>query len=184
LQVLSAKDRAAPAALACWGALAAAASEEQVSGGRTPHLAALVLQHSSSLRNDGPHRNQPSPHADSTVLQTPFSAMHGAFYGAFYAGTLLPTAVRMLRRNPEPALAAAAPMLASIRLDLSTHVAELWPALLQQSRHAKEAVRWVLCKAGYGLSNNEAQWRHLLASLVCPSAPGALSACLRRFHCP
>jgi hypothetical protein len=57
------------------------------------------------------------------------------------AGTLLPTVVRMARRNPEPALAAAAPMLRALRLDLSAHVAELWPALLQQSRHAREAVR-------------------------------------------
>ena len=43
LQVLSAKDRAAPAALACWGALAGAASEEQVTGagaGAGPHLTA------------------------------------------------------------------------------------------------------------------------------------------------
>ena len=70
---------------------------------------------------------------------------------ALPAGTLLPTAVRMLRRNPEPSLAAAAPMLAAVRLDLSTHVAELWPALLQQSRHAKEVVRWVPCTAGFTL---------------------------------
>ena len=59
--MLSAKERGAPAQLACWAALAGAASEEAV------------------------------------------------------AGTLLPTAVRMLRRNPEPALAAAAPMLAAVR---------------------------------------------------------------------
>lgn len=68
LQVLSAKERGAPAALACWGALAAAASEDQV------------------------------------------------------AGTLLPTAVRMLKRNPEPALAAAAPMLAAVRCACMLHV--------------------------------------------------------------
>lgn len=60
-KVLSAKERSSPAALACWGALAAAASEEQV------------------------------------------------------AATLLPTVVRMTKRNPEPALAAAAPMLAALR---------------------------------------------------------------------
>ncbi len=39
------------------------------------------------------------------------------------------------------------------RLDLSGHVGELWPALLQQSRHAKEAVRWgwaALWLAGVG----------------------------------
>lgn len=60
-KVLSAKERGSPAALACWGALAAAASEEQVTA------------------------------------------------------TLLPTVVRMTKRNPEPALAAAAPMLAALR---------------------------------------------------------------------
>ncbi|KAL4444093.1 hypothetical protein ABPG75_011830 [Micractinium tetrahymenae] len=86
-KVLAAKERGSGGALACWGALAGAASEEQVTG------------------------------------------------------TLLPTAVRMMKRNPEVAMAAAVPMLAGVSLDLSGHVGELWPALLQQSRHAKEAVR-------------------------------------------
>ncbi len=34
------------------------------------------------------------------------------------AGTLLPTAVRMMKRNPEVAMAAAVPMLAGVRCDL------------------------------------------------------------------
>ncbi|PRW50843.1 Translational activator GCN1 isoform A [Chlorella sorokiniana] len=99
-KVLSAKERGSPAALACWGALAAAASEEQV------------------------------------------------------AATLLPTVVRMTKRNPEPALAAAAPMLAALSLDLSGHVGELWPALLQQSRHAKEAVRALAAESVAAMSSH------------------------------
>eukprot|EP00887_Chlorella_sp_A99_P001204 scaffold14.g1204.t1 len=57
--------------------------------------------------------------------------------------SLLPTAVRMAKRSPEPALAAAAALLHATPADLSAGPAagELWPVLLQQSRHSKEPVR-------------------------------------------
>ncbi|KAI3427088.1 hypothetical protein D9Q98_007027 [Chlorella vulgaris] len=69
-------------------------------------------------------------------------------------GTLLPTVVRMTKRNPEPALAAAAPLLAALTFDLSSHVAELWPALLQQSRHAKEPVRQLAAQCTAAMSRH------------------------------
>ncbi|KAL4419436.1 hypothetical protein ABPG77_006363, partial [Micractinium sp. CCAP 211/92] len=99
-KVLAAKERGTAGALACWGALASAASEEQVTG------------------------------------------------------MLLPTAVRMMKRNPEVAMAAAVPMLAGVSLDLSGHVGELWPALLQQSRHAKEAVRLLAAECVAAMSRH------------------------------
>lgn len=75
-------------------------------------------------------------------------------------------------------------------LDLSAHVGDLWPALLQQSRHAKEAVR---CGAGASSACCWAAWwadlrqrrcsclllpackapRPLRAATSCPPAPSA-----------
>lgn len=60
----------------------------------------------------------------------------------------------MTKRNPEPALAAAAPLLAALTFDLSSHVAELWPALLQQSRHAKEPVRQLAAQCTAAMSRH------------------------------
>lgn len=57
------------------------------------------------------------------------------------ADTLLPAAARRSKLAPEPGLAAAATLLGATRTDLSSLASGLWPALLQQARHSKEAVR-------------------------------------------
>lgn len=102
-KVLSAKERGAAAALACWGALAGAASEAQV------------------------------------------------------GGTLLPTVVRMTRRNPEPALAAAAPMLAALRWAAGRGTGIAVAAWRQQ---------WQLCPLV-----NAVVWCR------CGPQPGAMASC-------
>ena len=69
------------------------------------------------------------------------------------SGTLLPAALRMIRRSPEAALGSATFMLSTLRQDLSsTAASEIMPVLVQQARHAKETVRKLSVEATNALS--------------------------------
>lgn len=147
-KVLAAKERGGAGALACWGALAGAASEEQVAGEcalqpppptqATPLLSSLLwacpllarsrpaawppqvrrwlgtarwrplsVSRSSPQGAPGWPQPSPSPKTGARLLCLPV------------AGTLLPTVVRMMKRNPEVAMSAAVPMLAGVRCALA-----------------------------------------------------------------
>jgi len=77
---------------------------------------------------------------DSTLAC--FKKFLGALSADQVNGTLLPAALRMIRRSPEAALGSATFMLSTLSQDLSSTAAtEIMPVLVQQARHAKETVR-------------------------------------------
>ena len=67
--------------------------------------------------------------------------------------TLLPAALRMIRRSPEPALSASIFLFNSLSADLSGPApGEVMPVLVQQARHAKEPVRKLSVEATKALA--------------------------------
>ena len=55
--------------------------------------------------------------------------------------TVLPTAIRMMKRLPEHVLPSVAALLAAVEVDLSAHAVPLMGDVLPQMRHAKEPIR-------------------------------------------
>lgn len=60
-----------------------------------------------------------------------------------FTNTILPSSLKMLKRNPELVLESVGVLLQSINLDLSKYVTEILPVVLTQVRHADEGRRLV-----------------------------------------
>lgn len=60
-----------------------------------------------------------------------------------FKNTILPSSLKMLKRNPELVLESVGVLLQSINLDLSKYVAEILPVVLTQARHADEGRRLI-----------------------------------------
>ncbi|GBG78816.1 hypothetical protein CBR_g28040 [Chara braunii] len=58
-----------------------------------------------------------------------------------FATALLPTAVKMLKRNPEVVMEAVGQMVADVSLDMSKYMGDFLPTLFQQARHNDEGTR-------------------------------------------
>ena len=60
-----------------------------------------------------------------------------------FKNTILPSSLKMLKRNPELVLESVGVLLQSVNLDLSKYVTETLPVVLTQARHADEGRRLV-----------------------------------------
>ncbi|XP_057801902.1 protein ILITYHIA-like [Salvia miltiorrhiza] len=60
-----------------------------------------------------------------------------------FKNTILPSSLKMLKRNPELVLESVGVLLQSVNLDLSKYVFEILPVVLTQARHADEGRRLV-----------------------------------------
>lgn len=58
-----------------------------------------------------------------------------------FKNTILPSSLKMLKRNPELVLESVGVLLQSVNLDLSKYVTEILPVVLTQARHADEGRR-------------------------------------------
>jgi hypothetical protein len=58
-----------------------------------------------------------------------------------FGKTILPSAIKMLKRNPELVMEAFGLLLTYTKLDLSQYSAEILPSILLQARHSDEARR-------------------------------------------
>lgn len=58
-----------------------------------------------------------------------------------FGNVVVPSAVKMLKRNPEIALEAVEILLKSVSIDLSKYAMEFLPVVLTQARHADEGRR-------------------------------------------
>eukprot|EP00884_Botryococcus_braunii_P017379 jgi/Botrbrau1/4324/Bobra.0232s0016.1 len=58
-----------------------------------------------------------------------------------FSGSLLSTAIRMMKRSPESVLGSIAYLFKQLQLELDRHIEQLTSDLLPQLRHAREAVR-------------------------------------------
>lgn len=60
-----------------------------------------------------------------------------------FKNTILPTSLKMLKRNPELVLESVGVLLQSVNLDLSKYATEILSVVLTQARHADEGRRLV-----------------------------------------
>lgn len=60
-----------------------------------------------------------------------------------FKSTVLPTSLKMLKRNPELVLESVGVLLQSVNLDLSKYATEILSVVLTQARHADEGRRLV-----------------------------------------
>lgn len=58
-----------------------------------------------------------------------------------FKNTILPSSLKMLKRNPELVLESVGVLLQSVNLDFSKYVTEILPVVLTQARHADEGRR-------------------------------------------
>jgi len=95
-----------------------------------------------------------------------------------FAASLLPALQRALKRNPETAAAAAAGMLAELRLDCEPFAQDLLPPLLSAARSAKEETRACGAQAVAALVRHSSQAAEravgLIRALLSGSAEGRL----------
>ena len=77
----------------------------------------------------------------SGVLSYSFSPLLRQMTHEDFGKILIPTAVKMLKRNPELVLEAIGILLKVTNLDLSKYVGDLLPVLLVQARHSEESRR-------------------------------------------
>lgn len=60
-----------------------------------------------------------------------------------FKNTILPSSLKMLKRNPELVLESVGVLLRFVNLDLSKYVSEILPVVLTQARHADEGRRLI-----------------------------------------
>lgn len=82
--------------------------------------------------------------------EKPTNALNEAFIPLFtrlshedFKNTILPSTVKMLKRNPELVLESIGVLLHSVSLDLSKYATEILSVVLTQARHADEGRRLV-----------------------------------------
>ena len=80
--------------------------------------------------------------------EKPTKALSEAFRSLFlhlshedFKGVVIPSSVKMLKRNPELVLEAIGVLFRHVNLDLSKYSAEILPVVLSQARHADEGRR-------------------------------------------